>query len=112
MGYCLNIPILFVVLFISFYKKNACEHAEGMPQYMASPQCLGYSRYRAVTRDLCFPPKKDILKRTEEAVRKYGAKAVFVATDSDPMIDVLNFRLKGLNVSCFKNFFFFCSGPI
>lgn len=65
---------------------------------MASPQCLGYSRYRTVTRDLCFPPKQDILNRTEEAVMKYGAKAVFVATDSDPMLEELKFRLRGLNV--------------
>lgn len=78
--------------------KNACEHADGVPQFMASPQCLGYSRYTTVTRDLCFPPKDDILNRTEEAVKKYSAKAVFVATDSDPMLDVLAFRLKGLDV--------------
>lgn len=70
-----------------------------MPQYMASPQCLGYSRYRTVTRNLCYPPKQDILNRTEEAVRKTSAKAVFVATDDDPMLDELKFRLKGLNVS-------------
>lgn len=66
---------------------------------MASPQCLGYSRYRTVTRDLCFPPKQDILNRTEEAVRKYRAKAVFVATDSDPMLEELKITLRGLNVS-------------
>ena len=30
---------------------------------------------------------------------KHRAKAVFVATDSDPMLDELKFRLKGLNVS-------------
>ena len=72
---------------------------EGIHRFMASPQCLGYSRYRTVTRDLCFPPKQDILNRTEEAVIKYRAKAVFVATDSDPMLDELKFRLKGLNVS-------------
>ena len=66
---------------------------------MASPQCLGYSRYRTVTRNLCFPPKEDILNRTEEAVKNLGAKAVFVATDYDPMLTELNSRLKGLNVS-------------
>lgn len=81
--------------------RNACEHAEGMPQYMASPQCLGYSRYRTVTKELCFPPKQDILNRTEEAVRRFKAKAVFVATDSDPMTEELKFRLKGLNVQIF-----------
>lgn len=81
--------------------RNACEHTEGMPQYMASPQCLGYSRYRTVTKELCFPPKQDILNRTEEAVRRFNAKAVFVATDSDPMTDELKFRLKGLNVQIF-----------
>lgn len=92
-----------IVFSISFFKKNACEHAPGMPQYMASPQCLGYTRYRTVTKDLCFPPKQDILNRTEEAVRTYAAKAVFVATDNDPMIDHLNFRLKGLDVSRLYN---------
>jgi len=88
-----------IIFFITSLQKNACEHAPGMPQYMASPQCLGYTRYRTVTKDLCFPPRQDILNRTEEAVRTYDAKAVFVATDNDPMIDHLNFRLKGLNVS-------------
>ncbi|CAH3149679.1 unnamed protein product [Porites lobata] len=81
--------------------KNACDHAEGIPHYMASPQCLGYSRYRTVTRNLCFPPKEDILNRTEEAVKNLGAKAVFVATDYDPMLTELNSRLKGLNVQVF-----------
>ena len=74
-----------LMFFLSFCKKNACEHAEGIHRFMASPQCLGYSRYRSVTRDLCFPPKQDILNRTEEAVRKYRAKFVFVATDNDPI---------------------------
>ncbi|PFX25598.1 GDP-fucose protein O-fucosyltransferase 1-like [Stylophora pistillata] len=81
--------------------RNACDHAEGMPQYMASPQCLGYSRYRTVTKELCFPPKQDILNRTETAVRRFGAKAVFVATDNDPMKEELKFRLQGLNVQIF-----------
>lgn len=67
---------------------------------MASPQCLGYSRYRTVTRDLCFPPREDILNRTEQAARKHGAKAVFVATDNDPMLEELKLRLARINVSC------------
>lgn len=70
-----------------------------MPQYMASPQCLGYSRYRTVTKELCFPPKQDILNRSEKAVRTFGAKAVFVATDDDPMLEELKSMLGGLNVS-------------
>lgn len=92
--------------FAFFYcKRNACEHAEGIPQFMASPQCLGYSRYRTVTRDLCFPAREDVLNRTEQAVRKLGAKALFVATDNDPMLEELKLRLKGMNVSCV------CLGP-
>ena len=90
--------VRYVDVFSLFFKKNACEHVEGIHRFMASPQCLGYSRYRTVTRDLCFPPKQDILNRTEEAVRKYKAKAVFVATDNDPMLEELKIRLKGLNV--------------
>lgn len=81
--------------------RNACEHADGIPQFMASPQCLGYSQYRTVTRDLCFPPKQDILNRTEQAARNHGVKSVFVATDNDPMLEELNFKLKGMNVQVF-----------
>ncbi|XP_074635674.1 GDP-fucose protein O-fucosyltransferase 1-like [Acropora palmata] len=81
--------------------RNACELAEGIPQYMASPQCLGYSRYRTVTRDLCFPPREDILNRTEQAARKHGAKGVFVATDNDPMLEELKLRLTRINVQVF-----------
>ncbi|XP_068678139.1 LOW QUALITY PROTEIN: GDP-fucose protein O-fucosyltransferase 1-like [Montipora foliosa] len=81
--------------------RNACEHADGIPQFMASPQCLGYSQYRTVTRDLCFPPKQDILNRTEQTVRNHGVKSVFVATDNDPMLEELNFKLKGMNVQVF-----------
>lgn len=32
-------------------------------------------------------------------MRKYRAKAVFVATDSDPMLEELKITLRGLNVS-------------
>lgn len=81
--------------------RNACDHAEGIPQFMASPQCLGYSRYRTVTRDLCFPPREDILNRTEQAASKHGAKAVFVATDNDPMLEELKLRLTRINVQVF-----------
>lgn len=35
-------------------------------------------------------------------MRTYAAKAVFVATDSDPMLEEFNFRLRGLNVSLLK----------
>ena len=31
-------------------------------------------------------------------MRKYKAKAVFVATNNDPMLEELKIRLKGLNV--------------
>ena len=85
--------------FFFLCKTNACEHADGIPQFMDSPQCLGHSRYRTVTRDFCFPPKQGILNRTEQAAKNHGVKSVFLATDNDPMLEELNFRLKGMNVS-------------
>ena len=81
------------------FQKNACEHVATSTQFMASPQCLGYSRYRGVSEDLCFPPKEEVLNRTELVARDIGAKAVFVATDNDPMIEDLRARLQDLGVS-------------
>ena len=53
---------------------------------MASPQCLGYSRYRVLTKEICFPVKENIVNHTQKVVIATGAKSVFVATDNDPML--------------------------
>ena len=68
------------------------------PQFMASPQCLGYTRYHTVSRELCFPPKELILNQTEAALRDTGAGALYVATDEDPMLEDFQKRFQGLQV--------------
>ncbi|XP_023931286.1 GDP-fucose protein O-fucosyltransferase 1-like, partial [Lingula anatina] len=75
--------------------ERACEHADGLPTYMASPQCLGYSGVdRKVTVKMCFPPKEEILRLTKNIVIKTRAKHIYVATDKNPMIKEIEDHLK------------------
>ena len=67
---------------------------------MESPQCLGYSRYRKVTRDLCDPPRDEVLQTVESVVSMVNARYLFIATDNDPMIEDFKEVLRPLNVSC------------
>ena len=66
---------------------------------MASPQCLGYSRYRKVTRDLCAPPRDKVVKTAKETVERIQASFLFIATDNDPMLDEFRQVFESLNVS-------------
>ncbi|XP_013394637.1 GDP-fucose protein O-fucosyltransferase 1 isoform X2 [Lingula anatina] len=75
--------------------ERACEHADGLPTYMASPQCLGYSGAdRKVTVKMCFPPKEEILRLTKNILIKTRAKHIYVATDKNPMIKEIEDHLK------------------
>ncbi|XP_072170500.1 GDP-fucose protein O-fucosyltransferase 1-like [Diadema setosum] len=60
--------------------EKVCEHVEGSRQLMASPQCQKVGEEK-LTREMCFPAKEVILEQTREAVEKYGAKHLFIATD-------------------------------
>jgi len=52
----------------------------------ASAQCLGYYLdHGQLTKELCYPHEKTILKQIKEEVKKRKVKAIFVATDSDDM---------------------------
>ena len=66
---------------------------------MASPQCLGYSRYRKVTRDLCAPSRDKVVKTAKETVERIQASFLFIATDNDPMLDEFRQVFESLNVS-------------
>ncbi|KXJ14782.1 GDP-fucose protein O-fucosyltransferase 1 [Exaiptasia diaphana] len=79
--------------------KNACGNVEGMHNFMASPQCLGYSHYNTVTKEICFPSEQEILKRTREVVLKTKAKSVYVATDANAMLTQLRTSLADLKVT-------------
>ena len=65
----------------------------------ASPQCIQYGSKKKLSYDMCFPPKKEILKKVKKIVKKTKAKRVFVATDNDPMIKQLTEALKSLKVT-------------
>lgn len=47
-----------------------------------------------MTYELCFPSDKTIIKQVKEAVKKYKAKTVFVATDERDMMKELGEALK------------------
>ena len=89
-------------LFLS--QERACEHVKDPRQtsLFASTQCIREGS-KKLTYEMCFPPKKEILKRVKKVVKKIKAKRVFVATDHDPMLKDLSQALKSLKVGyCFK----------
>ena len=45
---------------------------------------------------MCWPAKEEVAKRTRQLVKKYKAKSVFIATDSDPMVEEIKKELKKL----------------
>lgn len=45
---------------------------------------------------MCWPSKEEVAKRTRQLVKKYKAKSVFIATDSDPMVEEIKKELKKL----------------
>lgn len=85
-------PFLLVLL-----QKNACQHiGKGTTDLFASPQCTGYDKEYQLTKEMCWPSKKAIAKKTRQFVKKYKAKSVFVAADSDPMFEDIKKELKTL----------------
>ena len=68
---------------------NACQHTDSArgSSYMAAPQCVGYDAgLGTVTKEICLPSRESIAQETAEAVRRVGAKYVFIATPHDPML--------------------------
>ncbi|CAH1253802.1 Hypp1248 [Branchiostoma lanceolatum] len=81
--------------------KSACEHVDGSrPHLFASGQCVGYDHRTAktLTKEMCFPSKKEVLKAVRKAVKKVKAKSIYVATDNDPMLPDLRKEFDQLSV--------------
>eukprot|EP00117_Sycon_ciliatum_P043314 scpid18904/ scgid31380/ GDP-fucose protein O-fucosyltransferase 1; Peptide-O-fucosyltransferase 1; GDP-fucose protein O-fucosyltransferase 1; Peptide-O-fucosyltransferase 1 len=79
---------------------NACAHVktEQRHSYMASLQCT-HETTRQVTWEMCLPKASTVLKDVKKALKKTKAKYLFVATDSDPMLEEFNKHLKSLKVT-------------
>lgn len=56
--------------------------------FFASPQCVGYRfEHGTLTREMCYPSKSTMISQLKQAIEKYEAKFVFVASDDQYMIN-------------------------
>lgn len=57
----------------------------GMKSMMESPQCLDYGGQ--LNYDICYPTHEQILEQTAAVIQQIQARAIFVASDSEFMVD-------------------------
>lgn len=83
---------------------KACQHVQENTMLFAAPQCVGYKNERGpLIPSMCLPQPADIIKQVKRALKKLdNIKYVFVASDSNHMIDDLNKALRHTEVSVTK----------
>ncbi|VDP49354.1 unnamed protein product [Soboliphyme baturini] len=78
--------------------KNACDHAELAPKFMASYQCVGFDYHKKFTKDMCLPSKDLVLNLTRQIVLKETISNLYIATDKNPFLDEFKKLLPGVKV--------------
>lgn len=96
--------------FIGIHLRNgkdwvkACRHVKDSPTLFAAPQCVGYKNERGpLTLSMCLPQESDIVRQIKRVLKKLNdTKYVFVASDSNHMLDILNDGLHRFDVTVLK----------
>lgn len=90
---------------------RACSHIPQSPNLFAAPQCLGYKNEKGgATMDMCLPTKETVIRQLKRTIKNYNSKrdkdghlrALYVASDSNHMLDELRDALKRMKVDVFK----------
>lgn len=93
----LRVPFVGIHLRNGIDWVRACEHLESSPLLFSAPQCIGYMGERGPLPPLaCLPTPEVVTQQVVRVVRALRARSVFVATDSDAMLDRLNQALEPL----------------
>lgn len=88
-------PFVSIHLRLGSDFQNACDHLSSSPMMFAAPQCFGYRQeHGKPDKEMCYPSDDAIVKQVKKAVKKVGAKSVFIGTDSRDLIDKMSKVIK------------------
>ncbi|VEN61443.1 unnamed protein product [Callosobruchus maculatus] len=106
--------------FIGIHLRNgidwvrACEHIPSSPNLFAAPQCLGYQNEKGVaTKEMCLPTKETVIRQLKRVIKNIRntansthdnmIKSLYVASDSNHMIEDLTEGLKKMKIQVIRN---------
>lgn len=91
------------------FQVRACEHIQHSPNLFAAPQCIGYrNEFGPATQEICLPPHDVIIKQLKRVIRSLkDIASIFVASDSNHMVQELKEAFKKTKVSSQHSFYDF-----